>query len=223
MQFGTQIVFTFGPLGFLSTRTSLGHLLGARIAFAFFWSALVALAATALAKRLPGWVRYAFLAWLVVFTLSAGLDQTAFFVMACGAMLLLIDDPRAALASARLCLRLYCSLPYQISFLTAAVASLALVVVCWIWQRKILKAIVLALAAPAGFVACWMALGQSPSHLVPWFRHGLELKSGYSAAMNLVPKTPVLCAALAALALFRGRLHRDGRAERAADFSLGRS
>ena len=34
----------------------------------------------------------------------------------------------------------------------------------------------------------------------------LELESGYSAAMNLVPKTTVLCAALAALALFVGRL-----------------
>jgi hypothetical protein len=70
LQFGTQIVFTFGPLGFLSTRTSLGHLVAARIAFAFFWSALVALTATGLAKRLSGWLRYAFLAWLVIFTLS---------------------------------------------------------------------------------------------------------------------------------------------------------
>ena len=202
LQFGTQIVFTFGPLGFLSTRTSLGHLVGARIAFAFFWSALVALAATAFAKRLPGWVRYAFLAWLVIFTLSSGFDQTAFFVMACGAMLLLIDDPRQRwqaplFVSAFIVLSLI-----KASFLTAAIGSLALVVVCWVWQRKVLKALVLALAAPAGFVACWMTLGQSPSHLAPWLRHALELESGYSAAMNLAPKTSVLCLALEALALF---------------------
>src|SRR5208283_5853533 len=119
LQFGTQIVFTFGPLGFLAAPTSLGHLLGARIAFAFFWSALVALLATALARRLPRWVRYAFLTWLVVFTLSAGLG------------------------------------------------SLAVIVVSWVGQRKILKAMVLALAAPAGFVAGWVALGQSLSHLAP--------------------------------------------------------
>ena len=204
LQFGTQIVFTFGPLGFLSTRTSLGHLLGARIAFAFFWSALVALAATALAKRLPGWVRYAFLAWLVVFTLSAGLDQTAFFVMAYGALLLLVDNPKQRWQAPLFVLAFIVLSLIKLSFLTAAIASLALVVVCWIGQRKILKAIVLALAAPAGFVAVWVALGQSPSHLAPWFRHALELESGYSAAMNLVPKTPVLCAALAALALFVG-------------------
>ncbi|MGA8578334.1 MAG: hypothetical protein WB579_06615, partial [Bryobacteraceae bacterium] len=206
LQFGTQIVFTFGPLGFLSTRTSLGHLVGARVAFGFFWSALVALAATALAKRLPGWVRHAFLAWLVVCTLSAGFDQTAFFVMVYGALLLLADNPKQRWQApiyvfAFIVLSLIKSL-----FLTAAIGSLALVAFCWIWQRKPRKAIVLVLAAPAGFVACWMALGQSPSHLAPWFRYGLELQSGYSAAMNLAPKTSVLSAALAALALFLGAL-----------------
>ena len=54
LQFGTQIVFTFGPLGFLSTRTSMGHLLGARIAFAFFWSALVALSGDGAGKAFAG-------------------------------------------------------------------------------------------------------------------------------------------------------------------------
>lgn len=175
LQFGTQIVFTFGPLGFLAARTSLGHLLGARIAFAFFWSALVALAATSLAKRLSGWVRYAFLAWLMIFTLSAGLDQTAFFVMAYGILLLLVDDPRQRWQEPLLVLAFIVLSLVKLSLLTAAIASLTLVVVCWIGQRKFLKAAVLALAAPAGFVAGWAALGQSPSHLGPWFRHALEL------------------------------------------------
>jgi hypothetical protein len=205
-QFGTQIVFTFGPLGFLSTRTSLGHLVGARIAFAFFWSALVALAATSMARCLPGWVRYSFLVWLMVITLSAGMDQTAFFVMASGTLLLLVDNPRERW-QAPLWIAAFVVLSLiKESFLTAAIASLALVVVCWFWERKNRKALVLALGAPAVFVAFWMALGQSPSHLAPWFRHALELESGYSAAMNLVPKTTVLCAALGALALFVGTL-----------------
>ncbi|MGA3324012.1 MAG: hypothetical protein ABSF45_06030 [Terriglobia bacterium] len=206
LQFGTQIVFTFGPLGFLSTRTSLGHLLGARIAFAFFWSALVALTATALAKRLAGWVRYAFLAWLVVFTLSSGLDQTAFFVMAYGTLLLLVDNPKQRWQVPLVVFAFIVLSLIKASFLTAALGSLAVVFVCWIRQRKTLKAIMLALAVPAGFIACWMALEQSPSHLAPWFRDALELASGYSGAMNLVPKTSVLCAALAALALFVGAL-----------------
>src|SRR5208282_2552900 len=134
MQFGTQIVFTFGPLGFLSTRTSLGHLLGARIAFAFFWSALVALTATALAKRLAGWVRYAFLAWLVVFTLSSGLDQTAFFVMAYGTLLLLVDNPKQRWQAPLLVFAYIVLSLIKVSFLTAALGSLAVVFVCWIRQ-----------------------------------------------------------------------------------------
>ena len=206
LQFGTQIVFTFGPWGFLAMPYSLGHLLGVRIAFAFFWSALVALVATNLAKRLPGWIRYAFLAWLMVFTLSEGLDQTAFFILACGALLLLADKPEARWQAPFYVLAFIVLALIKSSFLTAAFASLVLVVGCWIRQRKLMRAIALMLAAPAGFVVCWMALGQSPSHLAMWIRTALELESGYSGAMSLVPKTPVLCMALAGLALFAGAL-----------------
>ena len=203
-QFGTQIVFTFGPLGFLSTRTSLGHLIAARVTFAFFWSAVVALAAVGVAKRLPGWVRYAFLAWLVVFTVSEGIDQTAFFVMAYGTVLLLSDAPRERWqAPVFVCAAVILSL-IKITFLIAGLASLLVVLTCWICQRKIVPALVLALAAPLGFIACWMALGQAPSHLIPWFEHAWQLSAGYSAAMNLVPKTPVLAAAVAALVCFVG-------------------
>ena len=183
----------------------------------------MALTATTLAKRLPGWVRYAFLAWLMVFTLSEGLDQTAFFVMACGALLLLLDKPEQRWQAPFYVFAFIILALIKDSFLTAAFASLALVVVCWIRQRKIMKAIVLALAAPAGFVVCWMALGQSPSHLGPWIRHGLELESGYSGAMSLVPKTPVLCAALAALALVAGALIATIMRARGAAASVGRS
>jgi hypothetical protein len=205
-QFGTQIIFTFGPLGFLAARTSLGHLLGARIAFAFFWGALVALTATTLAKRLPGWVRYAFLAWLVVFTLSEGLDQTAFWILASGALLLLTDNPRQRWQAPVYVFAFVILALIKASFFTAAFASLVLVFVCWVRRRKFKSAMILAVAAPAGFIGCWMVCGQSISHLVPWIQHGLELESGYSGAMNLVPKTSVLCAALAGLAVFAGAL-----------------
>jgi hypothetical protein len=204
LQFGKEIVFTFGPLGFLSTRTSLGHLVGARVAFAFLWGALVALAATTLAKRLPGWVRYAFLAWLVVFTLSADLDQTAFFVLAYGALLLLVDKPKQRWQALLFVFAFIVLSLIKFSFLTSVIVSLSLICVCWLRQRKTLMAIALAVAAPVAFVACWLALGQAPSHIVPWFRQGLELESGYSAAMNLVPKTSVLCVVLASLVLFVG-------------------
>jgi hypothetical protein len=206
-QFGTEIIFTFGPLGFLAATTSLGHLLVVRVAFAFFWSALVALTATKLANRLPGWVRYAFLAWLVVFTLSEGLDQTAFWILASGGLFLLIDNSPQRRWQAPVYVFAFIVLALvKASFFTAGFVSLTLVTVCWARQRKFKSAMVLMLAAPAGFIICWMVCGQSISHLMPWIRHGMELESGYSGAMNLVPKTPVLCAALAGLALLAGAL-----------------
>ena len=204
LQFGTQIVFTFGPLGFLAARTGLGHLLGIRLAFAFFWGLLIALAATGMARRLPGWVRYAFLGWLVIFALSEGLDQTAYFVMAYGACLALADDPARRWQVPLFGLGVVLLSLIKFTFLSAGIFSLALVVLSWVAHRKVAQAITLLVAAPATFVAAWVALGQSPSHLVPWLRNGLELASGYSAAMNLVPKTSVLLGGLGALAAFAG-------------------
>jgi hypothetical protein len=142
----------------------------------------------------------------MVFTLSEGLDQTAFFILACGALLLLADNPEQRWQAPFYVFAFIVLALIKASFLTAAFASLVLVAGCWIRQRKLVNAIALALAAPAGFVICWMALGQSPSHLAKWIRHALELESGYSGAMSLGPKTPVLCAALAGLTLFVGAL-----------------
>jgi hypothetical protein len=206
LQFGTQIVFTFGPLGFLASPFSLRHLAGARIAFALFWSALVALTATTLARGLRGWVRYTFITWMVVFTLSEGLDQTAFFVMTCGTLLLLFDTPKQRWLAPFYVLAFIILSLTKFSFLTAAFASFALVILCWIWQGKLIRTVAVALGAPVGLLAFWIAVGQSPFHLAAWLRHGLELESGYSGAMSLVPKTGVVCAALAGLALFAGAL-----------------
>ena len=113
------------------------------------------------------------------------------------------------MASAFLCLRVHCPRAHQRFVPNRGVREPCPGGGCWIGQRKFLRAIALALAAPAGFVICWMALGQSPSHLAVWIRHGLELESGYSGAMSLSPKTPVLGAAVAGLALFAGILIRD--------------
>jgi hypothetical protein len=201
-QFGTQIVFTFGPLGFLAAPASLGHLLGTRVAFAFFWSAVVALTAITLAKRLPGWVRYGFLGWLIVFTLSEGLDQTAFWLLASGTLLLLLDKPGRRWQAPVYILAFIALALIKTSFFTAGIISGAVVFACWLRQGQFKSATVLAIAGPAGFIMGWKACGQSIANIAPWVRHGLELESGYSAAMNLVPKTYVLCAALAGLALF---------------------
>lgn len=205
-QFGTQIVFTYGPLGFLAAPTSLGNLVGVRIAFAIFWGMVVALTATAVAKRLPHWTRYAFIGWLVWFTLSEGLDPTAFWVLASGTLLLLMDGPRSRWRTTLYAGTLVILALIKISFFTAGLASLTLLAGCWLRQGKIRAATSVVVGSAAGFILGWKACGQSVPHLVPWIKSGLELESGYSGAMNLSPKASVLCFALAALLIFIGAL-----------------
>jgi hypothetical protein len=213
-QFGPQIVFTFGPLGYLAAPTSLGHIVGVRIAFAVFWSAIVTLTAITLANRLPMWPRIALIIWLAAFPLAEGLDQTAFWVLASGTLLMLLDLPCQRWQSLLYILSFILLALIKTSFFTTGAVSLTLVIFCWIAQKKFSRCLALALAAPTGFVLGWRACGQSASNIGVWIHHGAQLESGYSAAMNLTPKTAVLAAALSGLALlvvatiavvFRGR------------------
>jgi hypothetical protein len=201
-QFGADIVFTYGPLGFVRTGTSQGHLIGARIVFAFFWSAVVALAATGFARRVQGWGRYAFLAWFVVFSLAGGFDQIVFFVMAYGAVILL-DDDYTQRWQVPLFLFVFVVLSLiKFTFFIAAIGSLATIAGIRTLQGKIKLALVLVAVSCTGFITAWFALGQGLTNLPHWVKRNLEIASGYNAAMSLVPKVLVLRAMLAALFLF---------------------
>ncbi len=203
-QFGTQIVFTYGPLGYLAAPTSLGHMVSTRVAFAFFWSLVVSVTSLNLARRLPMPVRVAFIGWLIAFPLAEGLDQTAFWVLAAATLLILSDSQRDRWQYP-ICLAAFILLALiKFSFFTAGAASVAVVGIYWASQRKFREATILAVAAPAAFVLAWKACDQPISNLGLWIHHGLQLESGYSAAMNLTPKSSVLLSAAAGLTLLAG-------------------
>lgn len=201
-QFGRDIVFNYGPFGFLVTSFSQGHLIAARVAFAFFWSAVVAISAMELARRTARWASYPLLAWLVVFALSRDFDQIAFFVMACGTLILLDGDraprwriPVFILAFAVLSL-------IKFTYLVAAAASLLIVVGVRFLEKKFRGGLALAALACAAFLACWIGAGQSVINLPSWIRKSLEITLGYSSAMSTPPKDKVFIALVVALILF---------------------
>jgi len=201
LQFGKDIVFTYGPLGFLRTHHSQALLIGARVLFAFFWSAIVALSATSLARRMRGWGRYAFLALLLVFSLW-GYDQIVFFTMACGAVILL-DDDYTQRWQVPLFLFVFVVLSLtKFTFFIAGVGSVAIIAGIRTLEGKIKAALALVAAACTGFITGWVALGQGLTNLPHWIRQSLEIAWGFNAAMSLVPKVLVLRAMLAALFLF---------------------
>jgi len=204
LQFGKDIVFTYGPLGFLSTFHSQGHLLGARVLFAFLWSAVVATAATWLMRRMEGWVRCALLLWIIVFPFSPfePIEDSAFFVMVYATCLLLDEDHKERWKWPVFVLVFVVLSLIKFTFLMAAVGSLAIIVGVRILQGRTREGFTLGVAACLGFLAVWLALGQALTNLPRWIRGSLEITSGFDAAMSIVPQVNVFRAALGALFLF---------------------
>ena len=70
LQFGSEIIFTYGPLGFLFQTYGFGkfHLLRCIVALVF--SGVVAFAALNIGLRISGIAKFLFLCWLLVFASS---------------------------------------------------------------------------------------------------------------------------------------------------------
>lgn len=201
-QFGRDIIFTFGPLGFLHTVFSQGCMVGGRVAFAFFWSGIVALSATGMARRMLGWPRYAFLIWFVIVAVSAQSDQLAFFVMTYGTVLLLeLDNERLWQVPFYFLSFIILSL-IKFTFFVIAVGSLCIITGVRVLEKRVGAGLALAAAASFTFATTWFALGQSVTNIPYWIRECMEFVSGYSAAMCLPPKGSVLSASVLALFFF---------------------
>ena len=161
----------------------------------------MALSAVGLAKRLPGWSRYGFLAWFVILSLPNGFDQTAYLVMAYGAALIFVDDPKQRWQVPFFLVTLGILPLFKFTFFLAALASVCLITAYRIAQKRFSEAIVLAAVPFGGFIACWTALGQSLTNLPHWISYSSELASGYSATMGLLPDSSTLWLAIDALVL----------------------
>jgi len=91
LQFGRDIVFTYGPLGYLGTIYSQGHLAVQRIAFALAWAALTAWSATTIVQKLSGLPKGVFIVWVLFLFSRGGMDVQAYLVLACGYSILAED------------------------------------------------------------------------------------------------------------------------------------
>jgi hypothetical protein len=132
-QFGRDIIFTYGPLGFLKTTVSQGHLVVFRIVFAFCWCGIVAWSVTDLARQIPSPLRFVYIAWFLVYSSIEiikirFLEPHVLLVMAYGCTVLMGDIQRRRM-TAVIYLFVFAFLTLiKFTFFIAAVASIALCV-----------------------------------------------------------------------------------------------
>jgi hypothetical protein len=202
LQFGRQIIFTWGPWGFLCNGYHMGRACASAI---LLWQTVgqlgIALTLVALTRSLVAWRRIAFvllfLAFHWIFT------DVAYFVLI---SLIVVEGLMRQRASwvRLICFALALGFLGQLKFTYFILASAGVVAAaaCWVARHSWPRAAVVASAFVASFVGAWAAAGQDLDNLYPYLRRGLEVASGYGDAMGLDEPWPVfLWGAAAALAV----------------------
>jgi hypothetical protein len=185
LQFGRDIIFTWGPWGFLGTRFHLGSLAAVPI---LVWQTagqfLVALCLVNLTWTLSVWRRVAFYVGLIAFHWL--FQDTVFFVLIALAGIgpLMKADakiPRLVLWAVLLGFLAQLKFTYFVISAAAVLASAA----CQSGRRSKRAATAIIAAYAFSVLVSWVAAGQSLDNLYPYIRRSLEISSGYGDAMGL--------------------------------------
>ncbi|MBS0584395.1 MAG: hypothetical protein JSS42_14965 [Proteobacteria bacterium] len=190
LQWGRDIVFTYGPLGFLTPMASYypgaDRLFDvAQILFALGQAAVVALAL----RAVPGWIALAVIA-VVAIWLRGIAGDAAWYATFAFAFAVVVNSAQSV---ARRRWPLWAAL----GFLLAAIASikftstvvLALWVSCLVaWclcRRRYADAAVICGSAVVSWLVIWLASGQELSGLFAYLATSFDIVSGYGPAMSM--------------------------------------
>jgi hypothetical protein len=229
LSFGSDVVFTYGPLGHAATGAFSGgtHLFSAWAGMAITF--LFVLPLVLVARRLP-WRRGTGMLLLVgalPMMRACGLDGFVQAALCCWGLLAFTADartprPATILAGACLGLSLFVALIglTKFSWLVAGAATVAAVAADLALRGHPLPAAALATATGGLWLGGWVALGQPLSHVPAFMAGSLEIASGYARSMGTRGPTGMFVLALVSVAscaagiVIRGRaatLPGDGR------------
>ena len=194
LQFGSDLVFTYGPWGFLDhpyTLDRLQFIAGVLVATAVV--AVLWVATYAGLRRLVS-ERAATITATLATTLSAAVAEISTLAVTAAAMVVILDlltprdEPRSRWSIGYLAPSVAaCSGLFLQVKLSTGLAMLVVALLAACAQRPVRRAL-LTLAASVGcviasFLACWLVIGQDLGDIPAWLRGSREAISGYSEAM----------------------------------------
>lgn len=205
LQSGSDIVFTYGPLGFLipianyHPQTFALHF-AAQVLLGLTWALLVA----RFALRVPTVAQIALAALLLAWAPMVMVD-VGWYLMFALAAVFAQEDARRPWAGAPFGLFVLFGLSVialtKFTFLLLWLAFVGHALLQLLLARRPRAAAALAAIAIALLLGLWTAAGQHLASLASFFRRGLEISSGYNSSMGYVPEPPVDLAGLAVLVL----------------------
>lgn len=182
-QYGRDIVFPFGPLGFLFTPVFAGYPVGIRLLMDVLLSFVLASGVCLLIWRAKLWWRVLLL--LLLTAIFTAMDTLFELGVVCWGLLCLVESGKRA----SVCRWVLAGLVAVVSLwkFSLAVTGGATVVTVAAWQvlhgQK--RAIAwLVCVGTAGFLLGWLVLGQKLSSLWPHFLYSIDLSNGYNLTMS---------------------------------------
>jgi hypothetical protein len=211
LSFGEQVVFTYGPLGFLNSAHGPVLFYDHVLLLAWLFTAIVQLllAGTlliALRRSFPTVVAVV----LAVVILALAPDRAVALAFAWCVLVLTRDEdapPQRVVAAIPIALGVLTGV-LLLGKLNQGIEALALACVALVAVPRRRDALVFTAALLASAVVGWLASGQTPADLWSYLRHSFEVVAGYGAAMGLddhahrwtYPAAALLTAAALALA-----------------------
>ena len=186
LQFGRDVIFTYGPLAHLISFVYTGELFGVRVVWEFLSKTLFAAILCAALLSLPRVWRVPFYLFILLFIwIDPIADALYFVVFTCMAALLFRDRDRglAAIAFAGTLLGV-CSL---IKFTYLILALLAVVAVAGFYavERKPIRAFTFLASFFIALLLAWHFAGQSLAVFIPYLVNSIDVALGYKEAMGV--------------------------------------
>ena len=193
--FGHDVVFTFGPYGYLYCDPGLGQHAAVRLAGAGFLALALACLLVSSCRALVPWIGWPLLLWCATLL---DIESRAYLIIALGALHLL--QWRGGLAAALLVTTAMALLALmKFSFAVPSVARIGVVAVTLLATHRRAAALQVLAAFALAVLALWMSAGQPLAALPDYVRTSLEVTSGYAGAMSRLPPVSTLLLALLAL------------------------
>lgn len=218
-QFGPEVVFTYGPWGFLALDGFMPDALTAKLVWELLGRLAFSATVVSMSAALP-WLRR----WLFV---AAVIATSVFFETASLVIIALLALTWLAPANARTWQRVLAILwlgffaHFKFVLCLEAVALIGITSAMHLLERRPRLAIGQALGFAGAYVIGWIAAGQSLGNLWRYWHLSWDTSSGYSWAMAIDPTMPVLVAGLVLLAWSGTFVWLIGRSEESRAQKLG--
>ena len=191
LQFGRDIIFTWGPWGFLCCGYHLGETGAVPI---LVWQTagqlLIALLIVLLTRGLVPWRRTAFAALFFAFHwLFTDVVYFVLITLIAVSGLMRRDAPLLRVVAWTLALGFLAQFKFTYFLLSSAGVLAAMA--CWAGRRSWARMAGAAAGYSVSVAASWVAAGQNPDNLYAYLRRGLDIAMGYGDAMGLDEPWPV--------------------------------